>query len=216
MFHPILLIALFLPLTSSFSPLSPSPQTTRLYSTLPTLPPNGKTLVVAGASGYIGKSVVQEGVRQGYSVISLVRSSSKARENKPLMSKLEGSTLVDCDPTVMSSLYGVLSGLGTIDSVICCLASRSGVKKDAYLVDYQASSNLLKTCEKVGARHFTLLSAFCCKNPWLQFQQAKLKVSVGRGKRDGGRFYCCSGDGNISYAELIYDVRPFKIGRAHV
>jgi divinyl chlorophyllide a 8-vinyl-reductase len=29
-----------------------------------------------------------------------------------------------------------------------------------------------------GARHFVLLSAFCVKNPWLQFQQAKLKFEA--------------------------------------
>ena len=28
------------------------------------------------------------------------------------------------------------------------------------------------------ARHFVLLSAFCVKNPWLQFQQAKLKLEA--------------------------------------
>ena len=43
------------------------------------MPPNGKTMVVAGATGYIGKSVVQEGVRQGYDVISLVRDKEKVR-----------------------------------------------------------------------------------------------------------------------------------------
>ena len=30
----------------------------------------------------------------------------------------------------------------------------------------------------MGARHFVLLSAFCVKNPWLQFQQAKLKFEA--------------------------------------
>lgn len=30
----------------------------------------------------------------------------------------------------------------------------------------------------VDARHFVLLSAFCVKNPWLQFQQAKLQFEA--------------------------------------
>jgi divinyl chlorophyllide a 8-vinyl-reductase len=64
---------------------------------------------------------------------------------------------------------------GDIDAVISCLASRSGIKKDAYAIDYQASKNCLDSGIAVNARHFVLLSAFCCKNPWLQFQQAKLK-----------------------------------------
>lgn len=62
-----------------------------------------------------------------------------------------------------------------IDAVISCLASRSGIKKDAYAIDYQATKNCLDSGISVGARHFVLLSAFCVKNPWLQFQQAKLK-----------------------------------------
>ena len=90
------------------------------------------------------------------------------------MSKLSGSTLVTCDATSLPSLNSVLSSIGPIDNAVCCLASRSGIKSDAYLVDYQASSNFLKSCEENKARHFTLLSAFCVKNPWLQFQQAKL------------------------------------------
>ena len=64
-----------------------------------------------------------------------------------------------------------------IESIISCLASRSGIKKDAYAIDYQATLNCLEAGRdtSVKARHFVLLSAFCVKNPWLQFQQAKLK-----------------------------------------
>jgi divinyl chlorophyllide a 8-vinyl-reductase len=58
------------------------------------------------------------------------------------------------------------------------LASRSGIKKDAYLIDYQATLNCLTAGRAAGARHFVLLSAFCVKNPWLQFQQAKLKFEA--------------------------------------
>ncbi len=65
-----------------------------------------------------------------------------------------------------------------LDGLVSCLASRSGVKKDAYLIDYQATSNFMKAGAAAGARHFTLLSAFCVKNPWLQFQQAKLKFEA--------------------------------------
>jgi divinyl chlorophyllide a 8-vinyl-reductase len=62
-----------------------------------------------------------------------------------------------------------------IESIVSCLASRSGIKKDAYAIDYQATLNCLTAGQEVEARHFVMLSAFCVKNPWLQFQQAKLK-----------------------------------------
>ena len=67
-----------------------------------------------------------------------------------------------------------------IEAITSCLASRSGIKKDAYLIDYQATLNCLEAGSdpSVNARHFVLLSAFCVKNPWLQFQQAKLKFEA--------------------------------------
>ena len=58
------------------------------------------------------------------------------------------------------------------------LASRSGVKKDAYLIDYQATLNFLQAGQQCKAKYFVLLSAFCVKNPTLQFQQAKLKFEA--------------------------------------
>jgi divinyl chlorophyllide a 8-vinyl-reductase len=67
---------------------------------------------------------------------------------------------------------------GKIEAVISCLASRSGIKKDAYAIDYQATKNCLDAGSANDARHFVLLSAFCVKNPWLQFQQAKLKLEA--------------------------------------
>ena len=67
---------------------------------------------------------------------------------------------------------------GSIESIISCLASRSGIKKDAYAIDYQATLNCLESGRAVNTRHFVLLSAFCVKNPWLQFQQAKLKFEA--------------------------------------
>lgn len=73
---------------------------------------------------------------------------------------------------------------GKIEAVISCLASRSGIKKDAYAIDYQASKNCLDSGIEVGARHFVLLSAFCVKNPWLQFQKAKLELEADLQKQD--------------------------------
>lgn len=61
------------------------------------------------------------------------------------------------------------------DVVISCLASRSGVKKDAFLVDYEATLNCLNAARRANTDHFVLLSAFCVKKPLLQFQHAKLK-----------------------------------------
>jgi divinyl chlorophyllide a 8-vinyl-reductase len=137
------------------------------------------TAVIAGATGYIGRSVVREAVRQGYHTVALVRDTAS---NKDLLDA--AAEIVQCDVTDADSLKQVFAEItaqpsgGKIDAVVSCLASRSGVKKDAYLIDYQATLNCLEAGRSVGAGHFVLLSAFCVKNPWLQFQQAKLKFEA--------------------------------------
>jgi divinyl chlorophyllide a 8-vinyl-reductase len=185
----------------------------------------GKTAVIAGATGYIGKSVVRESVRQGYNTIALVRDATKvsSAEGKMLYgSFFEGARIVECDVcdadqlTEVSKIphdnkndedfqYGIISYMNgaltchsspchfymyviqtfksisqesKIEAVVSCLASRSGTKKDAYKIDYQATLNCLESGRAVNARHFVMLSAFCVKNPWLQFQQAKLKFEA--------------------------------------
>eukprot|EP00551_Chaetoceros_affinis_P003150 CAMPEP_0203639994 /NCGR_PEP_ID=MMETSP0088-20131115/5607_1 /ASSEMBLY_ACC=CAM_ASM_001087 /TAXON_ID=426623 /ORGANISM="Chaetoceros affinis, Strain CCMP159" /LENGTH=420 /DNA_ID=CAMNT_0050495053 /DNA_START=58 /DNA_END=1320 /DNA_ORIENTATION=- len=146
-----------------------------------------KTNVIAGATGYIGKSTVRESVRQGYNTIALVRDASKVNsaEGKTLYGQFfEGAKVVQCDVCDAKALTETLADIAKenngIESIISCLASRSGIKKDAYAIDYQATLNCLESGrdESVKARHFVLLSAFCVKNPWLQFQQAKLKFEA--------------------------------------
>ena len=139
------------------------------------------TAVVAGATGYIGKNTVRESVRQGYKTIALVRDAKKC-EGKAFEDFFKGAEVVECDVTDAESLKRTFSSItkenGQIDAIVSCLASRSGVKKDAYLIDYQATLNCLDAGRACGAKHFVLLSAFCVKNPWLQFQQAKLKFEA--------------------------------------
>mmetsp|Transcript_30032 Transcript_30032/g.36618 ORF Transcript_30032/g.36618 Transcript_30032/m.36618 type:complete len:382 (-) Transcript_30032:283-1428(-) len=141
----------------------------------------GKTAVIAGATGYIGKAVVRESIRQGYNTIAVVRDMKKTNENPTFKQFFDGATLVECDVQDEKALTETLSKISSetpIDNIISCLASRSGVKKDAYAIDYQATLNCLRAGQSIGARHFVLLSAFCVKNPWLQFQKAKLEFEA--------------------------------------
>jgi divinyl chlorophyllide a 8-vinyl-reductase len=173
-----------------------SAATTHAFVSRPSVPATGpsvsssaleaqKTAVVAGASGYIGKSVVREAVRQGYQTIALVRDASKVTTEQGKASFggfFDGAQVVECDVTDADDLTRVMKDItassGKVDAIVSCLASRSGVKKDAYLIDYQATLNCLEAGRAAKAGHFVLLSAFCVKNPWLQFQQAKLKFEA--------------------------------------
>jgi len=139
-----------------------------------------KTAVIAGATGYIGKSVVREAVRQGYKTYALVRDKEVGNDES-FGDFFTGAQVVECNVCDPANLRAVMQDITDksddkkIEAVVSCLASRSGVKKDAYKIDYQATLNCLDAGRAVNARHFVLLSAYCVKNPWLQFQQAKLK-----------------------------------------
>lgn len=138
---------------------------------------------------------MRESVRQGYDTIALVRDKSKveSEEGKALYGQFfEGATVVECDVCDVDALTKTMAEINEnaptkkIESIISCLASRSGIKKDAYAIDYQATLNTLTAGRSslVSARHFVLLSAFCVKNPWLQFQKAKLKFEAALQEQD--------------------------------
>ena len=162
-------------------------QQTNVIGLVSTTELHAKTAIIAGATGYIGKSTVREAVRQGYQTFALVRDKKSVFSEKGKKSFddfLKGAEIIECDVTNEKELESVIRDIkkvseeGKIETIVSCLASRSGVKKDAYLIDYQATLNCLNAGRANGARHFVLLSAFCVKNPWLQFQQAKLKFEA--------------------------------------
>jgi divinyl chlorophyllide a 8-vinyl-reductase len=79
--------------------------------------------------------------------------------------------------TEAESLERAVNG-DRIDVVVSCLASRTGGKKDSWLIDYQATKNSLDVGRAHGAQHFVLLSAICVQKPLLEFQKAKLKFET--------------------------------------
>ena len=143
---------------------------------------NDKTVVIAGATGYIGRAVVQEAVKRGYNTVALVRNAtwlaSDDRARLLYGNSFEGATVQECNVQDLNHLKTAIASLNVpcIDSIISCLASPSGTKKDVYEIDYQATFNCLQAGQHVQARHFVLLSAFCCRKPLLQLQQAKLQL----------------------------------------
>lgn len=60
------------------------------------------------------------------------------------------------------------------DAMVSCMASRTGVPKDAWAIDHAAHMNALAAAKAAGVSHFVLLSAICVQKPLLAFQHAKL------------------------------------------
>ena len=108
-------------------------------------------VLLAGATGYIGAAVLKELLSQHHEVLALVRPGrTLALDWEP------GVTRIDADITHDAEWD---SSLPPVEAVISCLASRSGAPRDAREVEYEANCQLLDYAERVGARHFVLLSA---------------------------------------------------------
>ena len=121
----------------------------------------GRRVLVAGATGTIGRAVVAALSAAGAQPVALVRPGRAAAAP-------DGAEAVELDLTD-PALPGAL---GQADGVISCLASRGGAPADAWAVEHQAQLRLLAATE--GAGRFVLLSAICVQKPKLEFQRAKL------------------------------------------
>ncbi|MEZ5566309.1 MAG: NAD(P)H-binding protein [Gammaproteobacteria bacterium] len=126
-----------------------------------------KTILVVGATGYIGSAVVAEAVRSGHQVVAVTRS----RKND---SQFEGAEVVMADVSDPASIARAFNR--KIDVVISCLATRSGVARDFDDIDYKATLNVLNAAKQNGTSQFILLSAICVRKPDLPLQLAKLKM----------------------------------------
>lgn len=137
-----------------------------------------KHILVAGASGTIGRAVCHELVRQGCDVTCLLRPGSDIGE-------LAGAVQVAfCQLADVSSLPDDHLGKTRFDAVISCIASRTGVADEVWAVDYRANLTLLRWCEANRLPKFVLLSAICVQKPLLAFQHAKLAFEAELAKSD--------------------------------
>lgn len=131
-------------------------------------------VVLAGASGYIGRHVAMTLVRRGYEVVAVLRPGGEAESSqRSLDPALSGCDVCVAPVTNADALADALANL-RFDAVISCLASRDGAPDDAWAVDYAANRNLLAAAQHGGASRFVLLSAICVQRPKLAFQHAKL------------------------------------------
>jgi divinyl chlorophyllide a 8-vinyl-reductase len=128
---------------------------------------NTQTVLIIGATGYIGSAVVAESVHQGYDVIAVTRSSAKDGQ-------FNGAEVIVADVADPASIAKLFNR--KIDVVISCLACRSGLPKDFDDIDYKATLNVLNAAQESGTKKFILLSAICIRKPDLPLQLAKLKM----------------------------------------
>lgn len=127
-------------------------------------------MVVAGASGTIGRAVVRELLDRGAVVTALLRPGTRATSSIP---ELAGAHCIAAAIDDLPSLKAACAAAQP-DHLVSCIASRSGAPKNAHTVDYKGNMALMEAAQSAGARHFILLSAICVQKPLLAFQHAKL------------------------------------------
>ena len=122
-----------------------------------------KSVLLLGATGTIGRATANALVAAGYKVTAPVRPGSDA------------AAMAFAFPCTMTqtALLSVMTE-HACEAVISCVASRSGVPRDARAIDHDLNSAALSAATNAGVTQFVLLSAICVQRPKLAFQQAKL------------------------------------------
>jgi len=128
-----------------------------------------KKVLVAGASGYLGKYVVREFKKQDFWIRVLARNASKLESISEFIDETHIGEVTDSD-----SLKEICHDIDIVFSSIGITKQKDGL---TYMdVDYQGNINLLEKAKKAGISKFIYVSVFNAeqmKN--LKGIQAKLK-----------------------------------------
>ena len=108
-------------------------------------------VLLAGATGYLGKYVAQELIKQSFPIRLLARSPKKLDDLRS-----DTSEIVRAEVTLPENLTGVMRGIDTVISTVGITKQKDGL---SYMdVDFQANMNLLKEAKASGVRKFIYVS----------------------------------------------------------
>lgn len=122
-------------------------------------------VILLGATGTIGRATARALLARGHDVVCAVRRGAPPPPDV---------TTRICEVTDPDSLRRDGFAGERFDALVSCLASRTGVSRDAWAIDHQAHVDALAAARQAGVTHVVLLSAICAQKPHLAFQQAKL------------------------------------------
>ena len=134
-------------------------------------------VLVLGATGTIGQAAVKSLLREGHEVVCFIRAKAGVNGQLTLQdwqAKLPGAIFRTGNVTDAKSLTQDGFANEHFDTLMSCLASRTGNPKDAWAIDHAAHLLALQVAQEAGVKHFVLLSAICVQKPLLTFQHAKL------------------------------------------
>lgn len=104
-----------------------------------------KTVVIAGATGYLGRHLCAEYRRRGWHVTALVRDAARAGD-------LPADTLAEAEATRPGTLTGLMQGADLVVSALGITRQADGL---SYMdVDFRANLNLLHEAERASVGRF--------------------------------------------------------------
>ena len=111
-------------------------------------------ILVAGASGGVGKAIIQELNHYQHHIRALVRTQTKLNQH------INEAVLADARDPV--KLKGISDGMDVIISALgaSLQLGRTESKANYWDVDYQANKNLLTEAKQAGVRKFIYVSVF--------------------------------------------------------
>lgn len=126
-------------------------------------------VLIAGATGYLGKYVVKEFKMRGYRVSAIARNESKLDDIFEYVDEK-----IICELTDPSSLKNICKDVDVVFSSVGITKQKD--KLTFMDVDFQANKNLLDEAKKAGVKKFIYISVFgASKMKNLKAIQAKLK-----------------------------------------
>lgn len=121
---------------------------------------NKKRVLVAGATGYLGKFVVEAFRERGYWVRALTRSVERLEARGPFTAPAIMPGDVDevfvGEVTKPETLVGLMDGIDIVFSCVGISRQRDGLSFEQ--VDYQCNRNLIDLCADSGVQQFVYVS----------------------------------------------------------
>ena len=109
-------------------------------------------VLLAGATGYLGRFVMDELLCQGYSTRVVVRNPSRVIRTYPHLDIRTGEL------TQADTLKGICEGIDVVISTVGITRQKEG--KTYMDVDFQANANLINEARRSGVKRFVYVSVF--------------------------------------------------------
>jgi uncharacterized protein YbjT (DUF2867 family) len=112
---------------------------------------NTMKVLLAGATGYLGKHIVAELIKQEYPAKIVVRDKNRVNYNHHM------TEIAEAQVTESETVNGLMKDIDVVISTVGITKQKDGLN---YMdVDYKGNMNLLKEAEKAGVKKFIYVSA---------------------------------------------------------